>query len=221
MNIKLLSASLVALFALAFVSYGQEFKSLDEYTRVNSIKMHTPQVQNAWDNPDSFFILELDENVDNSLVGGSKNNPRRHAVLLTAEQKAEIVSTLSTKNEIFISRVPSMSVFYYPTLEKEADILSKIEGALFVHNISMHKHPDANIYESCDSKYCPETVGSHYVAESFQISKKGDKYVMIIGAPLNRGGVAIKWDVATIDVNRSFDETIVEMSSQSYKALFE
>lgn len=221
MNTKLTTSLVVVIsfFILTQPMRGQSFVSLDKETTVNSIQLIAPS-GSYWSNPSQFSILLVDENVNHSSVGGSKDNPCKYAVLLTKTQLSEIKKKVASTGSIFIPKLPIYHKFYLPAYEKEAEIIKTINGALFVHKTTLEKRPSTTVYEYCDSKYCPDSVGSHEVAGSFQLTQSGGKYYLISGMPMNNSGTPIPWKIDEIKKTGGFGELAVELTESQYKSLF-
>lgn len=201
----------------AYNTEAQTYKSLDDDSQVKSIQIVSP-TGTYWKNPTDFRILLIDDDVDNSSVGGKKSNPRKRAILFTKQQLLSVSSSVASKGELFIARIPAYSMFWVPELQSDAAVLEKINGALFVHNLSLQKHPEMSVYEYCDSRACPDEF-SHDIVVSFQITKSGSKFIMIFGSPMNAGGTPIPWKISNLG-DRTYDETIVELTESQYNALF-
>lgn len=214
--------TLIAFVSLFFGSLplsGQTYVSLDKETTVKSIQLITPS-GSYWNNPTLYSILLVDENVNHSSVGGGANNPCKYAVLLSKSQLAEIKKKVASTGSIFIPKLPIYHKFYFPGLEKESDILNTINGALYVHKTTLEKRPSTTVYEYCDSKYCPDSIGSHEVAGSFQLTKSGGKYYLISGMPMNSGGTPIPWKIEEIKKTGGFGELVVELTDSQFKRIF-
>ena len=210
--------SVAIILASSFSLTAQQFVSLDPYTKINSIKIVVP-TGSYWNNPSDFSILLIDVNTNLEQVGGSKDNPAKHAVLFSKEQLKEVSAKVKATGTYFIGKIPSYHTFYLPTLQKEASILENVNGALFVHRISLQKHPDTTPYEYCDSRNCPDSI-SHEIISSFQITKSGDKYYLVTGMPMNNGGTPIPWDIKELKKTGGMGEVIIELTTAQYNSLF-
>jgi len=208
----------LSFFVQAQILYAQQYVSLDKYTKIISVKLITPS-GSYWDNPSDYAILLIDVNTSLEEVGGQKDNLAKHAILFTKEQLKEVSSKVNTTGMYFIGKIPSYHTFYLPTLQKEADVMESVNGALFIHRISLLKHPDTTPYEYCDSRNCPDSI-SHEIIASFQITKSGDKYYLVTGMPMNSGGTPIPWDIKATKQTGVMGEIAIELTSAQYSSLF-
>lgn len=213
---------LVIFFASTLIStvslWGQDYRSLDEFNTVKAIKCITPQ-SSVWTSPNLYRILWIDENVDLSISGGSRANHQKRAILLSKDQLANIVKDVDAKGQAFIGKVPSYVRFFVSSLEDENKVHDLIEKGLNAHNKALTTNSGISVYEYCHVQGCPDP-GSHEIIESIQITKKGTKYVLIVGMPMNENGDPIPWKLNALDKDRTFNESIIELSQSKFDALF-
>jgi hypothetical protein len=198
--------------------WGQDFRSLDDSNRVKAIKSATPQ-SSVWTSPSSYRILWIDENVDLSISGGSQANHQKRAILLSNEQASRIVNDVNAKGLAFIGKVPSNVRFFVSSLEDENRVNDSIEKGLNAHNKALAANSSISVYEYCHVQGCPDP-GLHEIIESIQVTKKGSKYVLIVGMPLNENGNPIPWNLDALEQDRTFNESIIELSQNKFDALF-
>lgn len=197
---------------------GQDFRSLDDLNSVKSIESATPD-SSIWASPGSYRILWIDENIDLSISGGSQVNHQKRAILLTKDQLSRIVNDIDTKGQAFIAKVPSYVRFFFSNLENETKVHYLIEKGLNAHNNALQADSSINVYDYCHVQGCSEP-GSHEIVESIQVTRKASKYVLIVGMPLNDNGNPIPWKLNLHDMDRTFNESIIELSQNKFETLF-
>ena len=208
----------LAILPLSNTISAQQYVSLDKTVTVNSIKVITP-TGSFWENPNDYSILLVDVNTDMREVGGEKDNLAKHAVLLSKKQLAQIKADVQSKGTCFIPKLASYHAFYLPAYQKEADLLFNVNGALFIHDLTLQSNPNTTVYEYCHHRSCPDSI-SHEVISSFQITKSGGKYYLITGMSNNSGGKPIPWNVEDIKQTGGFGELAIELTAAQYNSLF-
>lgn len=200
---------------------GQDFRSLDNLNSVKSIESATPD-SSIWTSPGSYRILWIDENIDLSITGGSQANHQKRAILLTKDQLSRIVNDIDSTGQAFIAKVPSFVRFFFSNLENEAKVHNLIENGLNAHNKALKANSSISVYEYCHVQGCPESGSGlgHQIVESIQVTKKANKYVLIVGMPLNDNGNPIPWKLNLLDKDRTFNESIIELSQSKFDTLF-
>ena len=198
--------------------WGQDFRSFDNSNSVKAIKTATPQ-SSVWVSANSYRILWIDENVDLSISGGSQVNHQKRAILLSKDQLSRILDDVSSKGQVFIGKVPSYVRFFVSSLEDENRVNDSIEKGLNAHNKALAANPSISVYEYCHVQGCPDP-SLHEIVESIQVTKKGSKYVLIVGMPLNENGNPIPWKLDALEQDRTFNESIIELSQNKFDALF-